>query len=110
MAKSGDGKNNSWENPDNTDKIKKVRDLAGKNKAAALGLAVFLTLSTTLTGCGGYNEEEDEDDSYYGGGGYHGGSYFFYSGGSYRQSSWGKSKGSFSGGGRSTYRGGSIGG
>ncbi len=78
----------------NEDEQAQVRHVLKKSRAAALGLAVFLTMSTALTGCA-HNEEDEEDDSYYIGGG-HGGSYFFYSGGAYNKSSWGKSYGNVS--------------
>lgn len=76
------------------EKAEKVKKLLNKSKAAALGLAVMLTLSTGLSGCSNkYNNEEDEDDSYYTGGRYYGG-YFYSSGGSYRSGSWSDSSSS----------------
>ncbi|KNY26088.1 hypothetical protein [Pseudobacteroides cellulosolvens] len=89
----------------------KVRFLSKNNKAAALTLAVFLAVSTSLTGCGCHNtEEEDEEDEFYysGGGIYHSGGYYFSSGGTYSQGTWGK-KSTVSKSGYSSSKGGSIG-
>lgn len=101
------------------DQTVKVMELAAKNRAAALGLAVCLVLSTSLLGCGkkkppAKEEEKEEENnaSYSGGGGYHGGSSIYIRSGSQRSSSWGKSGfASHSGksGGYSGVRGGSFG-
>lgn len=69
------------------DEFSKVKDLLQVNKAAALGLAVVLTVSSTLTGCtSDWTDDEEEDDSYYTAGSGH----YFYHGGTFSGSSWGK--------------------
>lgn len=116
------------ENDINKEKIKsnvteKIRELVDKNRAAALGLAVFMVLSTATAGCSNMKnaEEEEEDDSYYigsgssvsgGGGGFHSGGYFYSSGSSYRTGSWSKQTYGYSGSGKSysSSKGASIGG
>lgn len=93
---------------------KKVLKPIYTNKALALSLAVAMTFSITLSGCGNRQiEDEEEDDSYYyGGSGYHGGvGYFYASGSSYRSGSWSdNAKISSAKSGYSSTRGGSIGG
>ncbi|MCX7920596.1 MAG: hypothetical protein N3B21_01020 [Clostridia bacterium] len=105
---------------DLSDKAEKVKKLANRNKAAALGLAVCLTLSSALTGCVYDEYDDDDEDEYYSfdvdyyGGGYHGGSYYYVKGGSYKSGSWGKSSSGYSGSSTSKYSfskgGGSVGG
>lgn len=68
------------------EKVKEVKDMLKVNKAAALGLAVLLTLSTALSGCTPAKEEEEEDESYYSGGGGH----YYYRGGGFSTSTWSK--------------------
>jgi hypothetical protein len=104
------GENNNKNNED------KVKALLQKNKAAALGLAVFLTLGTTLTGCGGnddyYNGTDfgptSTDDAYQSGTS-HSGSYHGHSSGSGWRVGGGSSGGSGYSSGRSG-SGGSVGG
>lgn len=110
MEHRGENENNSLQEDSVNDPVDQVKKLAGKNRAAALGLAVFLALSTSLTGCGVHNEEEEEDDSYYYGGG-GGGGYYYRGGGSFIHGSWSKPTTSTGGKiGYSSPRGGSIGG
>lgn len=73
-------------------KVEEVKGMLKVNKAAALGLAVVLTLSTALSGCTIHKEEEEEDESYYSGGSGH----FYYRGGSFNSSTWSKFSPSFS--------------
>lgn len=91
-----------------TDEFSRVKELLGVNKAAALGLAVVLTVSTTLTGCtSDWNDDQDEeDDSYYTSGSGH----YFYPGGSFGGSSWSKSVSGISSSKYTSTRAGSIGG
>lgn len=106
MGSNNEDYNVQENNIDRPAQIERVRNLVKKNRAAALGLAVLLTVSTTLTGCGCSQRDDDDDDSYYGsgGGGYHGGGYYFSRGSTYRQGSWSKAPG-FTGGGTSGYSG-----
>ncbi|HEY9059041.1 MAG TPA: hypothetical protein VIO64_00835 [Pseudobacteroides sp.] len=104
-------KDSIYKKDNDKNNIEKVKFLSKRNKAAALTLAVFLTVSTSLTGCGCQNiEEEDEEDEFYysGGGIYHSGGYYFSSGGTYSDGTWSK-KSITSKSGYSSKRGGSIG-
>ncbi len=86
-----------------------VRKKLGVNRAAALGLAVMLSLSGTLMGCAHQptEEEEEEDETSYSSSGGH----YYHSGGSFFGGSWSKSSApSGSKSYTSTKSGGSIGG
>lgn len=98
------------------EKVDHIKTLASVNRAAALGLAVCLSLSIALTGCNTSKEEkekeEEEDESYYtsSSGGTHGGGYFYHRGGTFLGGSWRSSQTLARSGGYSTVRGGSYGG
>lgn len=94
----------------------KFKDFLGRNRAAALGVAVAVALGGSVLGYAAIHDNDEDDNSNYAssgsgyyGGGYHGGVYFFTRGSSYRSGTWSKSS-TFSGKSYTSSRGGSIGG
>lgn len=116
-------------------KLKYIKDTLKTNRAKALGVAVLLTVNTSLTGCqlhgindsylmGGTNNQALSPNPTptpssppgsggaggYHGGGHYGGNYFYSRGSSYKSGSWGKYGGAESGIGSSSYgKGGTVG-
>ncbi|MHB8170804.1 MAG: hypothetical protein ACYDG6_04585 [Thermincolia bacterium] len=108
------------------EQIAKVKGMLGKNKAAALGLAVLLVTGTLLGGCSGTEQEtagsqwevvEDEDDddddaNTFHRGGFYGAGYFLRSGRPMidfdGKVKWSKPKSKFKSGGYGAIRGGSA--
>ena len=125
---------NNGTNENDEKAVKKVKSLVKRNRAAALGLAVFFATSTTLIGCAHKTaeknpnsalveeQEEEEEDVYIGGSSGSGGYYYrsgtplsgtngiFSWGNSSNNSTWGDSSTTKSFSGYSASRGGSIGG
>ncbi|MDA8235157.1 MAG: hypothetical protein M0Z31_10225 [Clostridia bacterium] len=113
------------DNRETGEEAARVKGLLGKNKAAALGLAVLLATGTLLTGCGGperesagaqwevvEDEEEDEEANTFYHGGYFAAGYFLRSGRPVidldGKVKWSKPKGKYKSGGYGAIRGGSA--